>query len=167
MLVVSLQRNLWYCFLIFFQFCRALPSLQNFQNQWKPVRQLQKRPSQRPGKKCLLSMCATPVFLDSCAATARGCTEQESKLCLLLAETVFWEYKRNVMKYSDLHLKENQELHSCFLCLRIGPGMWQQQTLSTDSQECPKMFRPLFSSIHHPNLTTTTSLSYLLLPWPH
>lgn len=103
------------------------------------MRQLQKRPSQRPGKKCLLSTCATPVFLDSCAAMARGCAEQESKLCLLLAETVFWEYKRNVMKYSDLHLKENQELHSCFLCLRIGPGMRQQQTLSTDSQECPKM----------------------------
>lgn len=36
------------------------------------------------------------------------------------------------MKYSDLHVKENEELHSCFLCLGVGAGhseMRQQQTL--------------------------------------
>lgn len=27
------------------------------------------------------------------------------------------------MKYCDLHLKENQELHSCFLSLGIGTGV--------------------------------------------
>ena len=52
-LTLLIDLEIWYPFKIFFQFSRTLPFLQSSLNQWKPVRQLQRRPSQRPGKKCL------------------------------------------------------------------------------------------------------------------
>lgn len=87
MLVFSYKEICNVPFLVSFQFYRTLPFLQSFLSQWKPVRQLQKRPSQRPGKNCpsaqaphQLPRWQGRVPGDCHAPVARGCAEQESKL---------------------------------------------------------------------------------------
>lgn len=42
-------------------------------------------------------------------------------------ELFFGGTRRNIMKHSDLHVKENQELHSCFLCLGVGAGAFRDE----------------------------------------
>lgn len=73
------------------------------------------------------------------------------------------------MKYSDLHLKENQGLHSCFLCLGIGQGhseMSQQQTLNITLlvqeclNRCPSLHLASFS-------TLILHLPFLLIFYDH
>lgn len=121
----------------FFKFYRTLPFLQNFLSQWKPVRQLQRRPSQRPGKKCLSEylLCsvvsvawADALYFLILLPWPRRSQHKKTSSVSLGQKLSFGGARRNMMKYGDLHLKDNEKLHSCFPCLGIGSGAFREET---------------------------------------
>lgn len=110
-----------------------------------------------------------PVFLHSYTAMARGWQNRQASSVSPRQKLFFGSAKKNIMKYSDLHLKENQELHSWFLCLGIGAGAFRDEATAEFKYcqcKCPKYVTwPLFSLIHYPN-PPSPFLSYFLWLWP-
>lgn len=68
------------------------------------------------------------------------------------------------MEYSDLHVKENQERHSCFLCLGVGAGAFREEATAdfrcyscrSVLSRCPGLWLASFSTLilHLPFLLT-------------
>ena len=75
------------------------------------------------------------------------------------------------MKYGDLHLKDNEKLHSCFPCLGIGSGAFREETTAgfkycqykSVLNRCPGLCLASFCALvlHLPFLLTCYGLGHV------